>query len=178
MVSSRDPINLRHEDLHRNVSSNFLMLIPSDIRSSYKDMESMGVYTMGAFENGRQAIAVSGLASCGGLILSNNTNYLAIHLGGDARSVSLFKNIICDFCKSNSNFEIVAATGRSGSEDSVVMELDKKICEYTGKRTDQFNIYTNQSSIAIGSDGLVGIPTIATVKPAARRRGSSCCCIS
>lgn len=178
MISDSKPSNLPHENLYRNVSMNMLSLIPSDIRHLYEEVSPMmGVYTKGAFPNDRQAVAVSGLTSCAGLILSSDENYLAIHLGGDAKSLYLYQDMVEEFCGKNARYQIAAAAGSSGSGDSVLKAFDKLICEYTGRRTDEFSIYKNLFSIAIGSHGTVGIPNLAAIKPAARKKGSSGCTI-
>lgn len=159
-----------------NVSSNWLSLIPMDIRSNYREISpSMGVYATGTFTGTNRAVAVTGMASCGGLILIVGSEYLAIHLGGDASSIKLYKEVIVNWRAQNTGHLIAAAaSGPSGGEDSVVGVLQSKAEKYLQLQNGILDIYKGQGDIAVTRVGVVGVPPSSMTKPTRRKKGSCC----
>jgi hypothetical protein len=162
------------ERLHRNVSSNYIAMIPADIRGDYVGQGTDGVYTTGLYgSNADTAIAVTGMASCGGLILSSASGYLAIHIAGEARGVDKFADLITNWIKDNRDFFVIGATGPNGSEDFVLQEFEPLIEKLTGKNKINFTIYKNVAKIAVKNQKAF-TPDKASVAPAIRARGKCC----
>ncbi len=169
--------------LHRNVSSNLIMLIPADIRGDYGTDSGggAGVLTEGVLGAG-QAVAISGMASCGGLILkAADGNFIAIHIGGDARGIVYFETEIKAWRAHHGGvLTIVGATGPSGNEDGIAARFIELITEYVAEHPPEVlagTVYLGQAAISLSYEGNVGAPTAAMLNPTRRVSGKSCCVI-
>ena len=172
-------VQIQQADLERDVSQQAFSILTM-VRGQYNEIGSSGVYTQGTFPpRPSSAVAVSGMASCGGIVLTRGaqnlfTDYLAIHIAGDAGGIVEFREVINRWIvntQGNGQLHAYGATGGFASTDYVVSRFQANIQAYTNLPGNAFDIYIHAGILMVTRSGVVTASSntaIQTVAPQCR----------